>query len=75
MLKSLKAKRFIKLLKVRDVRDRIIHMKSKDRKSGEKMTIWNELLSKKHTNPVSTAIELLKYFHTAKDYPRWLKYI
>lgn len=57
---------------IREVRDRIIHMKSKDRKSGEKKTIWNDLLHINHTNPVTSAIELLKYFRQDNNLPRWL---
>ncbi len=59
----------------RQIRDRIIHMKSRDRKSGEKETIWNDLLNKTQSNPTSVTIELIKHFHPNNNYPRWLQLI
>ncbi len=72
-VKSPKGKKIYQnYLAAREVRDRIIHMKSKDRKSGEKKTIWNDLLNKNHVNPVMSATELIKYFFQDNQLPKWL---
>lgn len=62
--------------KLRDLRDRIIHMKTKDRDFvGENPdSIWNALLTDPLPETHSAAKGLIKYFFDAKGTsPRWFK--
>lgn len=62
--------------KLRNLRDRVIHMKTKDRDSrGEdKSSIWNALLSAPLPDTYKTAKSLMKYFFDAKGKPpRWFE--
>ncbi|MGH7890069.1 MAG: hypothetical protein ACRENF_05920, partial [Thermodesulfobacteriota bacterium] len=65
-----------KLLK--NIRDRIIHIKSADLKSSalDDETIWKELVYEKHPNFAILAKEVIGYYFTnveSKDLPRWYK--
>lgn len=63
-----------KYTKLKQLRDRIIHMKSKDRKASEidASTIWKELLYPKHNNFAIEAKEIIGYFlNKTMDKPRW----
>ena len=61
---------------LKKLRDRIIHMKSKDRRSslpGEE-NIWNELLDQSYPNVAIEAKEIIGYYLNSideKDKPRW----
>jgi hypothetical protein len=62
--------------KLQNLRDRIIHMKTKDRDSrGEDTSsIWNALLCDPLPETYKTAKQLMKYFFDAKrDTPRWFE--
>lgn len=62
--------------KLQSLRDRIIHMKTKDRDSrGEdKSSIWNALLAHPLPETYGTAKNLMKYFLDAKGkLPRWFE--
>lgn len=61
---------------IQNLRDRIIHSKSNDRKSSspQDKTIWNELFSDNHTNCALLAKEIIGYFLTKipkEKRPRW----
>jgi len=61
--------------KLKDIRDRIIHMKTSDRNfSGQdKDSIWNVILSKPLIPTYHTAKNMMHYFLKAKNKtPRWL---
>lgn len=59
---------------LKDLRDRIIHMKSVDKKSSgpEEKTIWRELLSLSNSNFAIVAKEIIAYYILEKNIPRWL---
>ena len=62
--------------KLQNLRDRIIHMKTKDRQSrGEDVnSIWNALLCNPLPETYKTAKNLMKYFLDAKgNLPRWFE--
>lgn len=63
---------------IKDLRDRIIHLKTKDRKSAtsEERTIWNDLISKEYPNFAITAKDIINYYLTKipiKNKPRWFR--
>jgi len=73
--KSLKkSKLWDKYKNLKNLRDRIIHMKSIDKKSAgpEEKTIWKELLSLGHPHFAIIAKEIIQYYINEKDMPRWL---
>jgi len=60
---------------LKKLRNRIIHMKSQDRKSSgpENDTLWHELI--KLNTPHKTAFEVIKYFTSKMDRPpQWVEY-
>jgi hypothetical protein len=60
--------------KLRDLRDRIIHMKSKDRdfRGEDPSSIWNALLTESLPETYTTAKAMMKHFFDAtKRAPRW----
>jgi hypothetical protein len=60
------------LLKLKEVRDRLIHMKSDDRRSSgpEKKTIWSELMTSEP--PYREAFTIISYFiEKIESKPRW----
>jgi len=63
-------------IKLRDLRDRVIHMKTKDRQFiGENATsIWNSLMSNPLPETHTTAKRIIGHFLQAKgDLPRWFE--
>lgn len=61
--------------KLRDLRDRIVHMKTADRFfNGEAgSSIWNSLLTKPLPATYAPAKAMMRHFFaSAKDWPRWL---
>lgn len=76
-LKSPKGKKiWHEYKKLKNIRDRIIHLKTKDRKSSgpKDDTIWNYLLNKEFPNIAEVAKHLIDYFaaHIDKK-PRWYR--
>ena len=62
--------------KLKDIRDRVIHMKTKDREfQGEdKNSIWNVILCKPLPKTYETAKSLIEYFLSTKNKkPRWFE--
>jgi hypothetical protein len=62
--------------KLRDLRDRIIHMKTKDRdfRGEDGSSIWNALLSDPLPATYTTAKSMMKHFLDAKgEPPRWFE--
>jgi len=64
--------------KLEEIRDRIIHMKSQDRKSSsrDKKTIWNSLMTDPIFNAPKISEDLIFYFINSLSYkmqPRWYK--
>lgn len=69
-----------KLKSLKNLRDKIIHMKSKDRKSSlpnsseENNTIWEELIDKKQPNHALEAKDIIGYFLSSRiERPRWFE--
>lgn len=60
-------------MKLKNLRDRIIHMKSKDRKSSgpNDETIWKELLDISKPNFAFEAKDIISYYLNNKPKPRW----
>ncbi len=61
--------------KLKQIRDRVTHMKTEDRKSSgpEKDTLWHQLL--KLGAPHKTAFEVIKYFTSKMESPpQWVAY-
>jgi hypothetical protein len=61
-------------LKIKRIRDRIIHVKSKDKQSSgpDDSTIWNELLKTPQPNIALAARDIIGYYlKTVKEKPRW----
>lgn len=64
---------------LKKLRDRIVHLKSKDRKSNKdpnEDTIWKELLDRSYANAALQAFEIISYFlNTLSEdkMPRWFK--
>lgn len=59
---------------IKKIRDRIIHMKSKDRQSTSPTddTIWKELLNKSHSNVAIDAKNIIgHYLKGVPEKPRW----
>lgn len=68
-------KAWSKFMELKKLRNRIIHMKTEDRKSSgpDSDTLWHELL--KSGNPPKTAFEAIKYFTSKMDAPpQWVDY-
>ena len=62
--------------KLKNIRDRIIHLKTKDRKSSgpKDDTIWKYLLNKELPNMSEVAKHLIDYFAANLDKkPRWYR--
>ena len=62
--------------KLRDLRDRIIHMKTKDRdfRGEDGSSIWNALLSEPLPETHTTAKSIMKHFLDGKGKPpRWFE--
>lgn len=63
-----------KYIFIKKLRDRIIHMKSKDRRSTDanEDTIWKELLNKSYPNVAIDAKDIIGYYlNNLADKPRW----
>jgi hypothetical protein len=63
-------------IKLRDLRDRVIHMKTKDRESifGKSDSIWHSLMSNPLPETYTTAKRIMAHFVAAKgDAPRWFE--
>lgn len=60
-------------IKLKNLRDRIIHMKSKDRKSSgpDDETIWKELLDTSKPNFAVEAKDIIGYYLNNHSKPRW----